>query len=90
DQPLTLTDLATHANVSIRTLTRRFHAETGLSPLQWLLHRRVDRARQLLETTTFPMDRVAHHSGLGSADSLRQHMVRRVGQTPTAYRKSFT
>ncbi|TDC24964.1 helix-turn-helix domain-containing protein [Streptomyces sp. 8K308] len=86
DRPLTLADLAAHAGVSTRTLTRRFHAETGLSPLRWLLHQRVDRARQLLETTDLPMDRVAHHSGLGSADSLRQHLVRALGVTPSAYR----
>lgn len=89
DEPLTLTDLAAHARVSIRTLTRRFHAETGQSPLRWLLHRRVDRARQLLETSTLPMDLVARHSGLGSADSLRQHLLRRTGLTPSAYRRSF-
>ncbi|MEU6716045.1 helix-turn-helix domain-containing protein [Nonomuraea sp. NPDC046802] len=90
DRPLTLADLAAHAKTSVRTLTRRFHAETGLSPLQWLLHRRIDRARQLLETTELPMDQVAGKSGLGSADSLRKHMVGRVGLTPTAYRASFT
>ncbi|GAA3437559.1 GlxA family transcriptional regulator [Kutzneria kofuensis] len=90
DRPISLNDLAAHAGVSVRTLTRRFHAETGLSPLQWLLHRRLDRARQLLETTTLPMDKVAWHSGMGTADSLRQHMVRRVGVTPTAYRTSFS
>ncbi|MEU4225759.1 helix-turn-helix domain-containing protein [Nonomuraea sp. NPDC026600] len=90
DRPLTLADLAGHARTSVRTLTRRFHAETGLSPLQWLLHRRVDRARELLETTELPMDLVAEKSGLGSADSLRKHMVGRVGLTPRAYRASFT
>ncbi|MET9249366.1 helix-turn-helix domain-containing protein [Nonomuraea sp. NPDC003709] len=90
DRPLTLADLARHARISVRTLTRRFHAETGLSPLQWLLHRRVDRARELLETTGLPMDQVAGRSGLGSADSLRKHLVSRVGLTPTAYRASFT
>ena len=35
--------------MSVRTLTRRFQAETGQSPLQWLLYQRVDRARELLE-----------------------------------------
>ncbi|MER6004586.1 helix-turn-helix domain-containing protein [Nonomuraea angiospora] len=90
DRPLTLADLARHARISVRTLTRRFHAETGLSPLQWLLHRRVDRARELLETTGLPMDQVAGRSGLGSADSLRKHLVSRIGLTPTAYRASFT
>ncbi|WP_236060507.1 GlxA family transcriptional regulator [Actinacidiphila acididurans] len=90
DQPLTLTDLARHAAVSVRTLTRRFHAETGLSPLQWLLHQRVSRARELLETTTLPVDVIARASGLGTADSLRQHLVRRVGLTPTDYRAAFS
>jgi transcriptional regulator GlxA family with amidase domain len=90
DQQLTLTDLARHAHNSVRTLTRRFRDETGLSPLQWLLHQRIIRARELLESTDLPMDVVAARSGLGSADSLRQHLVRRVGLTPTAYRRSFT
>ncbi|WP_435129564.1 GlxA family transcriptional regulator [Actinacidiphila sp. bgisy144] len=90
DRPLTLTDLARHAAVSVRTLSRRFHAETGLSPLQWLLHQRLERARELLETTTLPVDQVARASGLGTADSLRQHLVRRVGLTPSDYRATFT
>ncbi|MFE1265860.1 GlxA family transcriptional regulator [Streptomyces sp. NPDC058757] len=89
DAPLTLTDLARHAGVSVRTLSRRFRAETGVSPLQWLLHRRVERARELLETTSLGMEAVARASGLGSADSLRQHVHSRTGLTPSAYRSSF-
>jgi transcriptional regulator GlxA family with amidase domain len=87
---LTLADLAAHARVSVRTLTRRFHAETGLSPLQWLVHQRVHRARELLEATTLPMDQVARHSGLGTTESLRRHLDRQTGLAPTAYRAAFT
>ncbi|MBO4256594.1 GlxA family transcriptional regulator [Streptomyces griseorubiginosus] len=90
DKPLTLTDLARHAGVSVRTLTRRFHAESGVSPLQWLLHQRIERAKELLETTTLPMDTVARSCGLGTADSLRTHLTRRTGLTPTAYRAQFS
>jgi len=90
DKPLTLTDLARHAGVSVRTLTRRFHAESGVSPLQWLLHQRVERAKELLESTTLPMDQVARGCGLGTADSLRAHVVRRTGLTPSAYRAQFS
>jgi transcriptional regulator GlxA family with amidase domain len=90
DKPLTLTELARHAGVSVRTLTRRFHAESGVSPLQWLLHQRIERARELLETTALPMDQVARACGLGTADSLRVHVVRRTGLTPSAYRAQFT
>ncbi|WP_406128199.1 GlxA family transcriptional regulator [Streptomyces sp. NBC_00989] len=90
DKPLTLTDLARHAGVSVRTLTRRFHAESGVSPLQWLLHQRIERAKELLETTTLPMDQLARACGLGTADSLRGHLTRRTGLTPSAYRAQFS
>ncbi|MFG3013742.1 GlxA family transcriptional regulator [Streptomyces cinerochromogenes] len=89
-EPLTRADLAAHARTSIRTLTRKFHTETGLSPLQWLLHQRVLRAQELLETTDLPMDQVARRSGLATTDSLRQHLTRRTGLTPSAYRTTFT
>lgn len=90
DRRLTLHDLARQAMVSVRTLTRRFHAETGLTPLQWLLQQRIEHARELLESTALSVDEVARSSGLGTADSLRMHLMRRVGLTPTAYRARFT
>lgn len=89
-EKLTLADLADHANVSIRTLNRRFRDETGLSPLQWLLQLRIDRARELLEATDLPVAVIAHRSGLGSVDSLRDHFVHKTGLTPSAYRAAFT
>lgn len=88
-EPLSLAELGAHARVSVRTLNRRFLAETGLSPLQWLLAQRIERARELLESTTLPMDQVAHRSGLGGADSLRRHLLQRLGMTPRAYRAAF-
>lgn len=90
NEPLTRATLAAHARTSIRTLSRRFRAETSLSPLQWLLHQRVIRAQELLETTDLPMDHVARLSGLATTDSLRQHLTRRTGLTPSAYRAAFT
>jgi transcriptional regulator GlxA family with amidase domain len=89
DEPLTLRELAAHAHTSTRTLTRRFRAETGSSPLQWLLHQRIDRARELLEVTDLPVPEVARQSGLGTAESLRQHLARKHGLTPSAYRTTF-
>lgn len=89
DTSLTLRELAAHAHMSTRTLTRRFRAETGCSPLQWLLHQRIDLARELLEATDLPIPEVARRAGMGTAESLRQHMTRRHGLTPTAYRTAF-
>ncbi|WP_327149240.1 helix-turn-helix domain-containing protein [Nocardia sp. NBC_01329] len=57
---------------------------------QWLLYQRVDRARELLEVTDLAITEVARRSGLGTAESLRLHLVRRHGLTPRAYRAAFT
>ncbi|MDX3226506.1 GlxA family transcriptional regulator [Streptomyces sp. ME19-01-6] len=88
-EPLTLADLAAHANMSVRTFTRRFRDEVGTTPGQWLTRQRVDLARHLLETTDWPVDLVAHRAGFGTGVSLRQHLHAAIGVTPQAYRRTF-
>ncbi len=90
DRPLSLTDLTRHAGMSQRSFMRRFTAETGTTPLQWLAGARVSRARELLETTELPIDQVARDCGLGTAANLRLHFRRTLDTTPTAYRRTFT
>ncbi|WP_435193564.1 GlxA family transcriptional regulator [Streptomyces sp. NRRL F-5630] len=90
DEPLTLQVLARHAGVSPRTVMRRFAAETGTTPLQWLLGARLGKARELLETTDHSVEQVARDCGLGTAANLRLHFRRALGTTPTAYRRAFT
>jgi transcriptional regulator GlxA family with amidase domain len=88
-EPVTLDEMAGHARMSVRTFTRHFRAETGLSPTRWLLAQRVAHARLLLESTDLAVDVVARRSGLGSATSLRQHMRATIGVAPSAYRRTF-
>ncbi|MFF1375840.1 GlxA family transcriptional regulator [Streptomyces sp. NPDC058308] len=88
-EPLTLREMADRASMSVRTFSRRFREETALTPMQWLTQRRVDRARELLESTDHTVDRVATEAGFGTAASLRQHFVAGVGVSPGAYRATF-
>jgi transcriptional regulator GlxA family with amidase domain len=88
-RPLTLTELAAREATSVRTFTRRFREETGTTVVRWLTARRLDRARQLLEETDLPVDRVAAESGFGTAVSLRQHLHAALGVSPSAYRATF-
>ncbi len=89
DQPLTLAQMAGQANVSVRTLVRRFEAATATTPLQWLLAQRVRRAQHLLESSDEPVERVASLAGFGTAANLRQHFTRTVGVAPLHYRRTF-
>jgi transcriptional regulator GlxA family with amidase domain len=89
-EPLDVATMARHAGVSPRTFARRFREETATTPLQWLLSRRVQEARRLLEETDLPIDAVAWRAGFGTAASLRDHFRRATTTTPTAYRRSFT
>ncbi|HWJ85685.1 MAG TPA: DJ-1/PfpI family protein [Cellulomonas sp.] len=87
--PLTVADLARHAHLADRTFARQFVAETGTTPLRWINAARVDRARELLETSDWGTDRIAGEAGLGTAANLRTHFRRLVGVTPADYRATF-
>ena len=89
DEPLTIEELAAQAAMSRRTFQRHFRSLTATTPLQWLLHERVSRARELLETTDDTVDRIAQRCGFGTAHSLRTHFTRINGVGPHRYRQTF-
>ncbi|WEH35275.1 helix-turn-helix domain-containing protein [Streptomyces sp. AM 4-1-1] len=89
DRPIQLRDMAQQESMSIRTFTRKFREEVGISPGQWLVLQRVERARQLLESTDLSIDRVARDAGFGTPTSLRQHIQASLGVPPTVYRRTF-
>jgi transcriptional regulator GlxA family with amidase domain len=89
DEELTVERLARHANMSPRTFNRRFREETGQAPGTWIRNRRVDRARELLESRDLPVDEVARRSGLGTGGNLRHQLRRGLGMSPSSYRKTY-
>ena len=72
--------------MSTRTLQREFTSATGLAPYAWLVGERIERAKELLETTHLKSQDVAARVGMGSAELLRHHFRQRVGTTPAQYR----
>lgn len=89
DEPLTMTDLAGHQHMSERNLARRFQAQTGMSPFEWITGERIARAKVLVESTDLPIGQIASMVGMGSAESLRRHFSRAVGTSAAAYRRTF-
>lgn len=87
---LSLPALARKGAMSIRTLSRNFRAEAGMTPAEWIARARVRSAQRLLETTRLDMEQVAADCGFGSASVLRQHFAAVVGTSPVAYRRAFS
>jgi transcriptional regulator GlxA family with amidase domain len=86
---LALGDIAVRAAVSVRTLNRRFQAETGRTPMQWLTGVRVRHAQQLLETTSHGVERIGREVGFASAANFREQFRRLAGVSPQSYRSTF-
>lgn len=89
-ESLSIDELAVHASVSRRTLSRLWRDETGVSPHQWLLNARLNLAREMLETTTLSIEQIAVSTGLGSGTNFRLRFRDKVGVTPSAYRRTFS
>ena len=81
--------MAQIVSMSPRTFLRKFFELTACSPVQWIVNERLEQAKQLLESTRLPLERVAEEVGFGSAQVLRQHFQTRLGLSPREYRNSF-
>jgi transcriptional regulator GlxA family with amidase domain len=88
-EEMTVESLSRLANMSARTFARRFRAETGTTPYDWLLARRVAAAQRLLEEGDDPVEAVAARSGFGTAAVMRHHFAKRLDTTPQGYRSAF-
>ena len=88
-RPHTVETMAAKAHMAPRTFARRFRAEIGATPHDWLTNQRVLLARRLLEDTDLGVDAIAVRAGFGSAATLRHHFGHRLSTTPQSYRSMF-
>jgi transcriptional regulator GlxA family with amidase domain len=86
---LTLSGIAKRAAISVRTLNRRFQAETGQTPMQWVTGVRVRHAQQLLESTAYGVEVIGRDVGFSSPANFREQFRRLTGVGPQSYRNSF-
>ncbi|WP_349828815.1 GlxA family transcriptional regulator [Brevibacterium litoralis] len=88
--PWTAAELARMLHMAERTLVRRFGQESGTTLHRWITHARIARARELLETTAEPVERIARTVGFGSTPTFRTRFRTAVGLSPSAYRARFS
>ena len=72
-----------------RTFKRRFKQATGYAPVDYVQAIRVEEAKQILETTTTPVDAVAAEVGYEDPTFFRRLFKRVAGVSPARYRQRF-
>ena len=75
--------------MSRSTFTRHFRKATGMSLNQWLIEARLQRARELLESTDLSITDIAEQSGFHSDTALRQHFLKKHKISPNRWHKQF-
>jgi AraC family transcriptional regulator len=86
NQDLSLETLAQQVGFSPYHFARLFQQATGESPHQFILHQRIERAKQLLRETTMPLTQVALESGFAHQSHLTRVFKRYLNLTPRTYR----
>jgi len=83
---LTVDELADAADLSPASLGRRFKAAMGTTPWRYVLQRRIDAAKHLLETTDRSLATIAFDTGFYDQPHFTRTFKRLEGQPPGAYR----
>lgn len=86
DQNIKLADLAQLLDISQFHFSRLFKQSIGTTPHQYLSQQRVERAKQLLKTTDYPIVEIALECGFNSHSHLSKQFRQFTGMTPKAYR----
>lgn len=81
--------LAGLAAMSARHFSRVFTRDVNMTPMEFVQRARIDRARNLLETSDIPLKTVAYRSGFGSVRQMRVLFSDKLGLTPMQYRRQF-
>lgn len=88
DGEMTIAEIARSCNLTPSYFARQFAMSTGLLPHRWLLHQRVERAKQLLRNSDLTLSDIAHDCGFSDQSHFTRVFGRLTGATPRSWRAS--
>lgn len=86
-ESLTVERLADRSAMSPRNFARAFSAEIGMTPAKAIEKLRLETARELIETTSEPIDSISVKTGFGTQESMRRTFIRVFSQPPQVLRR---
>lgn len=85
----TIEEMIKDIPASRRNIVRRFKQVTGITPIEYLQHTRIEAAKKMLEQTVDQMTEVIYKSGYNDPKAFRKVFRKTVGMTPSEYRDKF-
>lgn len=85
----TVNELAGRACMSTDHFIRLFRQEVGMTPVQFMIERRMTTARLMLASESMPIKEIAYRLGYDDISYFSRIFKRHTGMTPLTYRKSF-
>jgi AraC-like DNA-binding protein len=86
---LSLGKFARSVNLSVWRFCHVFRSEVGMSPYQYLRLLRMERAKQLLESSFLSVKEIGHRVGLNDESHFARDFKKAYGVPPTRYRLLF-
>ena len=86
-KPLPLDELALHATLCKDSLIRLFRRELGITPVEYILNKRIEKAQMILILQPISIKEIAVRLGFGNQSYFASQFKRITGMTPLQYRK---
>ena len=86
---LTLAQVASIANMSKYHFAKSFRRAMGIAPHRYLTDLRIAKARELLATSSLPIQEIAYQVGYADVSHFTAQFLRRVGTTPSGHRRQI-
>ena len=89
DQGITVSEAAAYAFLSQGYFTRAFRDDTGISPMNYLMKKRIEKACKLLQNNEIKVSAISLQSGFSSPQRFNVAFRKQMGMTPMEYRKKY-
>ena len=89
DQGITVSEAAAYVFLSQGYFTRAFRDETGISPMNYLMKKRIEKACALLQNNEIKVSAISLQSGFSSPQRFNVAFRKQMGMTPMEYRKKY-
>lgn len=87
-EDLSLSDLASHVNVSVYYLSHIFKEKIGISPMKYVINCRMERAKKMLTNSTDSISTIAMEVGYDNSNYFSMLFKKTIGQSPLQYRRN--